>query len=1301
MEQQRHRALACMALVVLLSGEAFAAQSIPLQVDDPAKLKEPWPMTCGVPFAKAALQDAANVRLLSDGREVACQVDRTATWPDGSVKWVLLSFRGRTEASYRVEWGEGVRRAAVPRPIGIAQTDAGMTIDTGAATFVLPRHCALVDSASLAGQTILSGAGKGAYVVDNRGRIAHLGGPQAEMQQRVLWAGPTHACVRSEGWYVADDGQRIARGITWLHFFAGSPFVKLVHRLVLTEDTNEVWFRYIGIDFPCGLTGPKLATFDTAKAFDDEATPVTMPAGAEAWMLQDDFPHFMSKTSHYTLKLKVRGEAHELRTGAACGEWCDLSSSAAGLTVVLRGFAEQFPKEFTATPKGLAVHLWAGRCGRELDFRAATLAKDYWGDWCHYAPGGPGAISKLRSNAQCSAKTHELWLMPHAGARTLARAATARRAHAAAQRVLVLPDPVYTCSTNAMGLPILHKDEKRFPKQERLISDFFDRIVLPYQVFPMTGYIAYGCNPYLQYGKDKKTGQRYAGWYRLRYLVDYNVRRNAWTLYARSAERKYFAYAERFNRFAGDMEMHHWDAGSEDKRDLKVRGGWAGTGDIHKPFYWAERSEVLTQGSSGTDIVNYVYQFYLTGDWHTRELASSYGDAMKRLYDCEKVSAGPSPFLIFRLICSLYSMEWDPAFGKMMHDVGRQIIDLDSPNGLTQKMAYGCLYKVTRNVSAALDYWLITGDERTKKGILKAVDYQYRFQRDGTPIAYQNGAAMYYTIAYGFTKRPEYLRMVNAALQTALQVESRTLAEDLEPGLEGLKRLPYRGIHLQLHPLFSTPIALKLMAEVNGPIPSWPLVQQAYDAGRAWAVFHKPAGQAVTLEMYYMQLHPDPIEPVVLGPDHQPVAAVQVEKEQRIPYYGDPGAAHFHIKAALPAELPAGTYRLGLSSADAAFRVIGGTVDRIVLECPEGVWLGGGGLAAGQPVYFRVPEGQETVKMFLGREVNVSRADGSLAKDAAGEPIGEVTLPVEGKHGFWRAEWHEPALIKFRNVDPVVSFGTSERWFQPNKLLDMARAEPVLPPAEATFVPGVIGQALQLNGKDELRFERGKELGRGTVHEATAFENFPGSKGTIELYFRANWNTTDYPVLNRRLHYRHFIHAGELQFYHRFGQGPMTSRPYAYADLLCRGIWTPRGQPTTKPCGNAARKYFRAGEWVHLAGTWVIDRTQKQRDDKAKFYVFINGKKRLRVWPYPRALASWAPFRIGEIAEWIRVGPGADGTLDELRISDVVRYESDFDPPTQPFEPDGHTKALFHFDGSAEGLGANGARLKVEYQDRK
>jgi hypothetical protein len=39
-----------------------------------------------------------------------------------------------------------------------------------------------------------------------------------------------------------------------------------------------------------------------------------------------------------------------------------------------------------------------------------------------------------------------------------------------------------------------------------------------------------------------------------------------------------------------------------------------------------------------------------------------------------------------------------------------------------------------------------------------------------------------------------------------------------------------------------------------------------------------------------------------------------------------------------------------------------------------------------------------------------------------------------------------------------------------------------------------------------------------------------------------------------------------------------------------------------------------------------------------------------------------------------------EGAVDEVRISDVVRYPGAFTPPVSPFTCDGHTRALWHFD---------------------
>lgn len=65
-------------------------------------------------------------------------------------------------------------------------------------------------------------------------------------------------------------------------------------------------------------------------------------------------------------------------------------------------------------------------------------------------------------------------------------------------------------------------------------------------------------------------------------------------------------------------------------------------------------------------------------------------------------------------------------------------------------------------------------------------------------------------------------------------------------------------------------------------------------------------------------------------------------------------------------------------------------------------------------------------------------------------------------------------------------------------------------------------------------------------------------------------------------------------------------------------------------------------------------------------------------WNSNLLLGSWSTDSsyIGE--------QGFRGLVDELRISDVVRYNSNFAPPTSPFIRDQHTKLLMHFDENGD-----------------
>ena len=93
-------------------------------------------------------------------------------------------------------------------------------------------------------------------------------------------------------------------------------------------------------------------------------------------------------------------------------------------------------------------------------------------------------------------------------------------------------------------------------------------------------------------------------------------------------------------------------------------------------------------------------------------------------------------------------------------------------------------------------------------------------------------------------------------------------------------------------------------------------------------------------------------------------------------------------------------------------------------------------------------------------------------------------------------------------------------------------------------------------------------------------------------------------------------------------------------------------------------------EEVHLAAVW----------DAPELRLFVNGSLAGEESFEERPGPSSRVFRIGTNVfngeNWV----GAfNGRIDEVRVSNVVRYAEDF-TPEERFEPDEHTLALYHFD---------------------
>ncbi|OGV48236.1 MAG: hypothetical protein A2017_13575 [Lentisphaerae bacterium GWF2_44_16] len=1273
---------------------------IPIHIDIPEKCNIDWSITCGIPLPKGKYNDISLFSVVdAKGKTVPSQIDKTATWRNGFLRWMLVNFQASPGQSYFFKTGK-TNSSETQKGIEIKKTDKETLINTGKAEFTLKNDEALISSIKIGNREIISDSSKDAYLVDNRGRKAYLGGKDSEIETKILLNGKMSTVIRKEGWYVTEnDKQKIARGIVWLYFYGNSPYVKLVHRLVLTEDTNNVWFKDIGINFNMNTQD---ALFAVAKGL-KKPLAIEIKKGDEAWMLQEDFPHFMSEKSNFSLIRKTVSGKKEISSGKQCGDWCDISSEKGGMTVVLRDFAEQFPKEFTVTDKGLTVHLWAGRCGRELDFRTPTLIKEYWGEWTKYFDAGVSVLEQIPSNAQCSAKTHVLWLLPHSEKETSQQITEA--AYIAAEGALVYPEPSWICATETIGPPMLQKDSVKYSEEEAFISDTFDRILLPEKYFPFTGYICWGANPATRYGKDATTGKYYGVWWRVNGIIDYLLRRNVWTLYARSGERKYFKFGEKFNRFIGDMNMHHWDNnGTEKEGNKKVKGAFAGgpfpksfknsarTEIDNVPFYWGWAS--VNGGGSGIDSTNMLLHFYFTGEWDVWEYADNNAEAIKKndFLQIKKVDQWMPILPYVRNYVNLYSMKWDKQLGEIAKDLTYKIIDPASPNSISLQAKPSPLYKIGRNAIAMLDYYRFTDDEFVRNAFLKMIDYDFRFggAKPDDPIGYQDSTGMVLSVAYFFTGDEKYFRRAYQTVDAGIKSEKASSKKS---------DMPYYTQCLNYQACLNMPVILKALSDYKGRLDPVPILVKNMDStSNAWAVFHKEKDKSVDISMEVELQNADECVITVIGPDNKIVGDVEITKKEKRMTDDLYKASIYYFELKIPAVAPEGIYRLGHKN-PGAFTIIDSNVKKMALEAPDGFWTG-----EYTPFYFNVPREADTVEIFTELPVEITKADGSPAKDKNGKESGKMSLPADGSHGFWKIESRYPSFIKFLNLPSVTACLEKERFFIPEKLMPAKSSIHVSKPGE-TFPAGVIGKSIQLGAKEGVRFNRGKKLEDGT------YENFPLLKGTIEFYYRPNWSATDISFASPSDLTHTIINAGAIGI--RYSYGYTHTNKANLETSLGQTKLADRGKKGGRPYGNNARFFPKAGDWVHIAVTWNIENAYKSfKKTDYKFTheiseIFINGVKCKRAFSYPirlnlRALGKnfTNDFEIPELPEWITLTP-CNGSLDELRISDVVRYQNDFTPSDMPFGADKNTKLLMHFDNDITATNGNGTKIATEKTSAK
>jgi hypothetical protein len=378
-----------------------------------------WPVRCGLPIPRGELADSDHVAIeTAQGQRTPCQARTLATWPDGSVKWLVLDFRHpfaeQTDGSYQVVYGNAVRPLAGPDRVTIARTADGLEVDTGALRFrVLRSRFGMVEDVRLASGEPVQSAPIAAEIVESGGRRWRALEQPVERLE-VEQGGPLHAIILAAT--ALPPSGKPASGFAHrarIHAFAGSPLVQVDYFVANTDSRpakgvegsmeSKVTVRSISLgirpDRPVASVLTEVGRGRAAGALVQKSEDVAIHEGREQPRM-------------------LRG-------------WLAAALQGGGsLTLGLVNFREQFPKAARWGPEGISVDLWA-EDGGEFD-------------WIE----GVG-------------KTHHLSL--HYGKRATDAALLAEG------RVLATAAPEWYCASGAFG-PIGTAGDSPLPAVERTLE---------------------------------------------------------------------------------------------------------------------------------------------------------------------------------------------------------------------------------------------------------------------------------------------------------------------------------------------------------------------------------------------------------------------------------------------------------------------------------------------------------------------------------------------------------------------------------------------------------------------------------------------------------------------------------------------------------------------------------------------------------------------------------------------------------------------------------------------------------------
>lgn len=324
-------------------------------------------LSSGVPFAQGQFFPAQPVRLVDDTQtEIEFQMRHLAFWPDGSVKWTLLSFPTDI-ASRATKQYELMPAAGAPSPAAsLAQVqNETITVDTSVLQSRIPLH-----GFDPLGDCTLNGSRQLSYPFSFR--IAAILGAQPTDPATLYTAvgALSSSCLEENGplrAVICTQGP--------MHDAQGNEGFSYILRQIYTKDESNVRFeltficktgsvirggviptvllKNVVVDF--GNVGTANYSFDPFNALS--------PLGTDTFILDqyDDDGYKVIRQDQY-------GTQTVIGSGLASQGICLTDT----LGVGVKRFWQQFPKRILVNQNTLSVELWSDECSQPRRFATGS-----------------------------------------------------------------------------------------------------------------------------------------------------------------------------------------------------------------------------------------------------------------------------------------------------------------------------------------------------------------------------------------------------------------------------------------------------------------------------------------------------------------------------------------------------------------------------------------------------------------------------------------------------------------------------------------------------------------------------------------------------------------------------------------------------------------------------------------------------------------------------------------------------------------------------------------------------------------